>query len=287
MNINGTNINVYEGFSRKGETILFIHPQGSTGGIWKPFFDSFQDTYHVVSMDLRGHGKSEKANSGYDIKTQCSDILALLDALSIQKAHIVGNSLGGDIATAFASLHSERILSLTNIDSGMIDYIGDSGERKLSKEEVLDEFRNRNIKEFSSFNDLYQSVKTIFPTEIWDSYFQEWFKYVSIYELDNGQISYQIPVHINTQIMDMVCDLKYTELYKNIKCPILFLPAVKEDHLEIKLENIKVASQYTRTKVQIIPDSQHLMILNKVNEICHELLAFFIEISEENFIDRI
>lgn len=43
-----------------------------------------------------------------------------------------------------------------------------------------------------------------------------------------------------TQIMEIVCDLNYTELYKTITCPILFLPAEKEDHLNIKLENTEV-----------------------------------------------
>lgn len=281
---NGVRINVFEGSNRTGEPILFLHPQGSSSKVWKPIYDYFNKDYYVILMDLRGHGASEKATFGYGIQTQCKDILAVLNSLKIDKVHLVGNSLGGDISTAFASFYPGNVRSLINIDSGMIDYIGANGERNLSKEIVLEEFRTREIRGFASEEDMYQYVQGNFPSSLWDSYFEEWFKYVSIYKLEDGRISYQIPIHINTQIMEMVCDLKYTELYKTITCPILFLPAEQEDHLTIKLENIDVASKYTYTKTLIIPNSKHLMILDQSNEICLEINLFLNEVKESQLI---
>ncbi|MHC0036331.1 alpha/beta fold hydrolase [Pseudoneobacillus sp. C159] len=270
---NGTKIQVYENGNHTGEAIVFLHPQGSSSKIWRGV-DSYFDRYHVILIDLRGQGESERAISGYDIETQCQDILTVLEAVGVAKAHFVGNSLGGDIATAFAAMHPEIVLSLTNIDSGMIDYIGVDGERPLTKEEVLAEFRNREIKSFASKKEMLQYVESVFPTEIWDSYFEEWFKFVSIYELQDGRFSYQIPVHINVQIMSMVCELKYKALYQGIECPILFLPAEKEDHLHTKLSYIEEANKYTETWTKIIPGSQHLMILNQLDEVCHEIREF-------------
>jgi 2-succinyl-6-hydroxy-2,4-cyclohexadiene-1-carboxylate synthase len=270
---NRTRIQVYENMNHTGETIIFLHPQGSSSKIWRNA-DSYFADFRVILMDLRGHGGSERAKSGYDIDTQCLDILAVLDCFGVEKAHFVGNSLGGDIATAFAASYPNKVLSLTNIDSGMIDYIGVDGERQLNKEEVLMEFGNREIKSFASIEAMLKHVESVFPAEIWHSYFEEWFKFVSIYQLEDGRISYQIPVQINVQIMAMVCDLKYKNLYSDIKCPILFLPAETEDYLETKLAYIAEASKFTQTRTKIIPGSKHLMILNQYEEIYHEILKF-------------
>jgi 2-succinyl-6-hydroxy-2,4-cyclohexadiene-1-carboxylate synthase len=278
IDCNGTNIQIYEGGNNSGDAIVFLHPQGSSSKIWENAITFFEKEYFVVLMDLRGHGESERAVSGYDIHTQCKDILSVLESLQINKVHLVGNSLGGDIATAFASIYQDKVLSLTNIDSGMIDYIGIDGERNQTKEQILEEFRNREMKCFTTKEELLEHVQSIFPKSLWDSYFEEWFKFVSIYEIGQGLISYQIPVQINSQIMAMVCDLQYKELYRNITCPILFLPAEKEDHLQTKLTYIEVASQYTKTKTKIIPHSKHLMILDQLVEVCKEIQNFLTEI---------
>lgn len=280
----GHHIQVYESANNDGESIVFLHPQGSTSKIWNTMFHYFENDFHVLLMDLRGQGESVKAVSGYDIQTQCKDILAVLEQSQVEKAHLVGNSLGGDIATAFASIYPDKVLSLTNIDSGMINYIGSEGERNLTKEQVIEEFKNREITSFDSISEMTEYLQNKFPPAIWDSYFEEWFKYVSIYTLENGKISYQIPVHINTQIMAMVCDLQYTELYQNIKCPILFLPAEKEEHLQIKLKNIEEAKKHTFTKTSIIPNSKHLMVLDQSKEICLELTKFLNEIKEITYV---
>jgi pimeloyl-ACP methyl ester carboxylesterase len=273
VDTNGVKIQFYESVNQSREAIVFLHPQGSSSKVWRNVDDHFSD-YHVILMDLRGQGHSDRPESGYDIETYCSDILAVLDASDAVKAHFVGNSLGGDIATAFAAMYPDKVVSLTNIDSGMIDYIGVDGERHISKEEVLEEFRNRVIKSFATKEEILQYVESIFPKESWNSYFEEWFKFVSIYDIENGRVSYQIPVGINTQIMAMVCDLHYKDLYRQITCPILFLPAEKEDHLQTKLTYIEEASKYTQTRLKIIPKSRHLMVLDQLNEVYREIYDF-------------
>ncbi|MBS4172166.1 alpha/beta hydrolase [Bacillus sp. FJAT-49736] len=280
INVDGVEIQVYETGNKKDEAILFLHPQGSSSQIWMKSVPLFEKDYYIILMDLRGHGESDKSTYGYDIQTQCYDIKFVLESLDIEKAHLIGNSLGGDIATAFAAIYSEYVLSLTNIDSGMINYIGPEGERDLTIEEILEEFTNRQINSFTSKSELLEYVEGVFPKSIWDHYFEEWFKFVSIYEVEEGRISYQIPTSINVQIMEMVCKLNYKELYEDITCPILFLPAEKEDNLAIKLKYIDVAKKHTKAMCCIIPESKHLMALDKYMEIGREILQFYSEIRE-------
>ena len=67
--------------------------------------------------DLRGHGYSEMPPSRYTSADMALDLLALLDALSIPRAHVVGHSFGGVVGLHFAALHPERVASLTVGDS--------------------------------------------------------------------------------------------------------------------------------------------------------------------------
>jgi pimeloyl-ACP methyl ester carboxylesterase len=73
---------------------------------------------HVLLYDLRGHGLSERPASGYRIRDHIDDLDVLLGALGIERnIHLVGNSIGGLIALAFAASHPSRVASVALIDA--------------------------------------------------------------------------------------------------------------------------------------------------------------------------
>ncbi len=97
----------------KGEPVLLIHGLGvdiqdqwGTPGVIK----GLSDTYQVITIDNRGHGKSDKPHdpNAYGMN-MVEDPIRLLDHLKIRKAHIVGYSMGGRITMAIATLHPERL----------------------------------------------------------------------------------------------------------------------------------------------------------------------------------
>lgn len=72
--------------------------------------------HRVTVYDLRGHGLSTMPLQGYTTRDHSADLLGLLDALNIKRAHLVGHSLGGAICLHFATLHPDRVQSLCLID---------------------------------------------------------------------------------------------------------------------------------------------------------------------------
>jgi 3-oxoadipate enol-lactonase/4-carboxymuconolactone decarboxylase len=99
--------------------LLLIHSLGTTSDVWEPQTDSLARSFRVIRPDLRGHGLTELTEGPYSIDQLAQDMLALLDALGVAKAHVGGLSIGGLVAQAMASLAPERVASLILCDTAM------------------------------------------------------------------------------------------------------------------------------------------------------------------------
>lgn len=138
--------------------VVCIHGFGIVGGASGAFLVGFNlaKDADVISYDLRGHGRTELAPSGYRIIDHAADVVALLDALDIRKpVHLVAFSYGGAIATATAILHRDRVASLSLLDGivplpgwekdffGTIEeyerHIAEAKARGLNREEITEE----------------------------------------------------------------------------------------------------------------------------------------------------
>ncbi len=98
--------------------IVLIHGLAASAGFWHPsIVQSLARATKVTLYDLRGHGRSLIANSGYDPFTQANDLSQIMAHLQIEQAHLIGHSYGGAIALAFALQHPKRIRSLTLLDT--------------------------------------------------------------------------------------------------------------------------------------------------------------------------
>jgi pimeloyl-ACP methyl ester carboxylesterase len=111
-------INVSYGQTGAGPELVLIH--GLTGSLadWEsrglPFLTN---RFRVLVYDLRGHGSSDMPPSGYTSADMAADLAGLMDAIGINRAHIVGHSFGGVIALHFAALHPDRTIGVTVSDS--------------------------------------------------------------------------------------------------------------------------------------------------------------------------
>jgi pimeloyl-ACP methyl ester carboxylesterase len=98
----------------KGEPILLIQGMSATHMTWgKPFLAPLEKAFDCVVFDNRGMGLSGPESMPFGIADLAADTVALLDALEIERAHVLGISMGGMIAQELALAHPERIRSLT------------------------------------------------------------------------------------------------------------------------------------------------------------------------------
>ncbi|CAM1342846.1 alpha/beta fold hydrolase [Tenacibaculum aestuarii] len=117
----------------KGEVLLFLHGLGSTKADWDAQIPFFSEKYRVVVVDLRGHGKTSIPSKDYGVKFMTEDIKQLLDVLKIEKATVIGFSMGGAVAFQLASSNPEYINNLVIVNSGPdFNDMGKIGKELLS-----------------------------------------------------------------------------------------------------------------------------------------------------------
>lgn len=117
LDIDGAQI--YYEDSGQGDCVILIHGFAMDTRIWDMQFDLFAERFRVVRYDLRGFGKSDLPKAQY---STLDDLRIMMDQLSIEKACIIGISLGGSLAVEFALTCPERVTALVLAGSTLRGY---------------------------------------------------------------------------------------------------------------------------------------------------------------------
>jgi len=101
----------------QGPPLFLLHGLGSSHEMWLPIVSELSRSYRVIAADTRGHGASDKPQGQYSIRLFADDWLALMDALGVERAHLLGLSMGGAIAMRLAADAPQRVRSLILVDT--------------------------------------------------------------------------------------------------------------------------------------------------------------------------
>lgn len=102
--------------------------------MWKEYVDFFSEKYRVITIDLLGHGESEPLGYVHEMEDNANVVNEVLKNIKIETAIIVGHSMGGYVALAFAELYPDKIQKLVLLNSTSKE---DSEERKLNRTRAI------------------------------------------------------------------------------------------------------------------------------------------------------
>jgi 3-oxoadipate enol-lactonase len=108
---------IYFEVSGSGDAVVFSHGLGGNHASWFQQVGPFSERYRVITWDQRGFGNSTRTTGRVGPDPAASDLAALLDHLGIERAHIVGQSMGGWTSMAFTLGHRDRVGSLVLTDT--------------------------------------------------------------------------------------------------------------------------------------------------------------------------
>jgi len=156
----------------EGEPLVLIHGLSGSTRHWFFQIPEFSKHFRVIAYDVRGHGQTDKPKQEYSIKLFADDLRGLMDKLGVDKAHIIGLSMGGYIAQQFALDYPDKVKSLVLADTASeIGEVGQLGFKnwilyaeKLGMEAVFDSiltwgFTDKELREseeqIGTFREIY------------------------------------------------------------------------------------------------------------------------------------
>ena len=243
----------------QGETVLLIHGFGGDKDNFTRFAKYLTGKYRVISPDLPGFGENQrKPDENYAYSKQVPRIIALLDALQVDKFHVAGNSMGGCISGLLAEAFPERVLSATLIDNAGFQEPQMSEREKITRTGVNPLLVN-NVEDFDRLMDFIFVNRPFIPGPL-KEYFavravqnrgfnEKIFQDISEerYLLQSKFADVKVPVLVIWGDTDRVIDVSATETMKKIKPDI---------------------------EVQIMPQTGHSPMLEKPNETAQLMLDF-------------
>lgn len=107
----------YDVVGKGKTTLIFIHGWSCDGRYWQKQIPVFAKEYQVIAVDLAGHGHSSFDRSNFSMLSFANDVKAVIDEERIDRAILIGHSMGGGVIAEAARLMPEKVIGIVAIDS--------------------------------------------------------------------------------------------------------------------------------------------------------------------------
>ncbi len=216
----------------KGEAIVLLHGFLENSTMWENVIPTLEKNYQVITIDLLGHGNTERLGYIHTIEEMAQTVSHVLDHLQIEKASFLGHSMGGYVALAFAELFPTRIQKLLLLNSTPL---ADSPERVDN--------RNRAIRLVKQNKDAFISMAI---TNLFGKESREQLREKINVLIKEAQ---QLPTENIVAVMEGLKTRKdRTHILKNFTGEKIFL-AGEEDEI-VPLESLQQLAKETNTQLK-------------------------------------
>ncbi len=197
--------------------VVLSHGGGDSGRCWTRVARELEADYDVIMVDARGHGHSDKPEQGYGPRVSAADLAGLIQALELERPHLIGHSMGGEISANCAADFSDLPRSLVIIDSG---FISNGGRYAVTPEEAAERIESMQAS--------MRTMQTLSMQELMDRCRAEnpdW----HVDELEPWAES-KLQASPNARLFFAEAKRPWQETLGAIRCPILLLVGDPERH---------------------------------------------------------
>lgn len=228
------------------ESMLMLHGFGGSKENWLRYAKYLSDQYHVVALDLAGHGENKRdLQRSYSVIDQVEFVRQAAKDLGIERFHLVGNSMGGAISSLYAARYPEQVLSAILISPAGVHDTPSKMDQLLKQGE--NPLIAHTVDEFSALLDFVMEEKPYIPAAIVKVEAERAISRIDINRKIFGDIRADLERGMEAEL-------------QNIKAPVLFIWG---DHdRAINVENIdKYASLIPNAQKQVFQDIGHLAMI--------------------------
>ena len=221
---------------QEGDAIVFLHFSGANLMMWQRIVPDFRDRYRLILVDLRGHGKSDKPQTGYHIDEMARDVIGIMQHLKLERAHIVGSSLGAEVGLSIAANYPDKVISLV-CDGALSSEYGPYGTWEGSETEFeehvarqLEKMRATPDTIFPSVDALVDHSRQVLEGIGWWNEYVEAVERYGACQVGEGQYTKSFRNQAMADYMEHYFHCRFEDYYQRVKCPLLMVPG--EEALE-------------------------------------------------------
>jgi pimeloyl-ACP methyl ester carboxylesterase len=239
-----------------GPPLFLIHGIGASRNAWYGLVEHLKGEFRCITYDLRGHGKSPRPEPPYALDDLVDDLEALRAELDIERAHIMGHSLGGMIGPAYARKYPDRVISLGLLSTAAGRTEDDSAKVKG----VVAAMR----------------IKGIAP--VLETLKDRWFT-PEFAERSPDVIARRMKQVIDTDpevflsVFDIYAETEMAPWLKEVRHPSLVLTGENDGGCNPRLNQF-IAAQLPRSELVILPVLRHSILLEAPDQVAPPVLAF-------------
>jgi len=253
VHVNGIRLH-YE-MQGEGNTLLLVHGLGSSTRDWESQVPVLSRSRRVVTFDLRGHGQSDKPAGPYSMAMFAADAVGLLDALAIERADVVGVSLGGGIAMQMAVDAPSRVQSLVLVNTAPEMVVRTLRERLM----LWQRFAVVRLMGMRKMGEVLGQRLFVQPGDapLRQTFADRW--------AENDPVAYLAALRamVGWSVNDRLGD---------IRCPTLVL-AADHDYTPVSLKEGYTA-RIPGARLVVVADSRHALPIERPHEFNEAVLAF-------------
>jgi pimeloyl-ACP methyl ester carboxylesterase len=264
VDVNGIRLQVRE-YEHEGESIVFLHYGSGNLMMWQGVVPYFQDTYRLVLIDLRGHGKSDSPQDGYHIDQMAADVAEVMENLGLTRAHLVGSSLGAEVGLSLAAHYPDKVVSLV-CEGALYSEHGPYGIRNTSEEAFREEVARKlaQLREtpetvYATAEELVTATRQDWEQDgFWNANLEAVVRY-GIHKIATGEYTPSWRKWARERYLTHYYAYRFEEYYRRVTCPVLMLPAEDEMENEEMRKAMEGFSQLARScKIVLVPGAVHV-----------------------------
>jgi 3-oxoadipate enol-lactonase len=222
--------------------VVLLHGFPLNGAMWDELVPALADRYRVIVPDLRGHGATEAPEGPYETVEHASDVVGLLDQLVIERATVVGVSMGGYVAMQLLTRWPERVQSAVLADT---TGRSDTEERRQIRAAQAEVIRTEGLAPFAEL---------VLPRMFAPSVFTE---RLALVERFRQTITSQRPAAVIAALQGLAMRPEMLEALASVRTPTLVLVG-SEDSATPLADSRELAAVIRDAELVVLPGAGHM-----------------------------
>ena len=274
IGVNGLTLRVRE-WPTDGPPIVLVHGLASNSRIWDNVGGRLAERYHVVALDQRGHGLSDRPTDGFTFDKVVGDLVGMIQALGLDRPTLVGHSWGGNVVLALAASHPDLVSGLVLVDGGFIEISAMPGR---TWDKVRVEMAPPDLTHLT-FAQFLERARGGDSAQYWSPTVEATLR-TSFKDGPDGHIQPSLRREDHLEILRALWEQKPLELFPRVTVPTLIVPARRPNATGRAAEMAPMRERLVASAAAALPNGRLLWMENTVHDIPLQRPAELVEAIE-------